>query len=410
MGDYHEISYWCDRYIVDTEPFEWYTEFATLRPIIASIINTYMLSLDQAPESHVHKAKSTQMRTRTLSQVHPQHDHDADNTSLNPPRQLRPRGSSMIHIDQRSKHRGSPRMNSNIDSMKRQLQILEIGCGTSQLAIEIAQMCSDRAQVVAIDFAEPVIEENKSKYAYSSPKAVIWQVMDVREMDFPDNYFDIIIEKGCLDCLYCGGKVTTLINDEDSAEKSHIVQAVCEIERVLKPQGTLLSISHASPDNRTQQFRLDALYYEKMGLELAQKAKEQRRASIGTNAGRRSILVSGLTSSPAMLQRRSLIRPRVQEDRYCFDQPIVHQIDRNVAQVDDVDEEERLQTGNFGGWLDSKYFVYEMKKSRLLHGSSQSLRRSLLTPGHSTLQSPAVHSRKLSMTNHGSMRPESRRL
>jgi ubiquinone/menaquinone biosynthesis C-methylase UbiE len=63
--------------------------------------------------------------------------------------------------------------------------------------------------------------------------------MDVRDIKFPDNHFDLAIDKSTIDALLCG-------------EKSFVNVAIMikEIQRVLKPGGIYMIISYGQPENR----------------------------------------------------------------------------------------------------------------------------------------------------------------
>ena len=39
---------------------------------------------------------------------------------------------------------------------------------------------------------------------------MVYEVMDVCDLKYPDNFFDIVIDKGTLDALFCGEHNTDL--------------------------------------------------------------------------------------------------------------------------------------------------------------------------------------------------------
>ena len=75
-----------------------------------------------------------------------------------------------------------------------------------------------------------------------------WDVMDVREMTYKDNSFDLIIDKSTLDALTC--------SLEGSLEVAYMLK---ECQRVLKPGGTYISISFADKKARQHHFQRDHL-------------------------------------------------------------------------------------------------------------------------------------------------------
>jgi ubiquinone/menaquinone biosynthesis C-methylase UbiE len=64
-------------------------------------------------------------------------------------------------------------------------------------------------------------------------------VGDVMNINAPDNYFDLAIDKSTIDTLLCSG---------NSFE--NVATTMKEVQRVLKPGGYLLSISYGKPENR----------------------------------------------------------------------------------------------------------------------------------------------------------------
>lgn len=63
--------------------------------------------------------------------------------------------------------------------------------------------------------------------------------MDVRDLQYEDNYFDLIIDKSTMDALLCG-------------DQSFLNVAIMtkEVQRVLKTSGIYLIISYGQPENR----------------------------------------------------------------------------------------------------------------------------------------------------------------
>jgi len=63
-----------------------------------------------------------------------------------------------------------------------------------------------------------------------------WDVMDVREMSYPSDEFDIAIDKSTIDALLCGE--SAFVN---------VAKMTREVQRVLKPNGVYLVISYGQP-------------------------------------------------------------------------------------------------------------------------------------------------------------------
>jgi EEF1A lysine methyltransferase 4 len=76
-----------------------------------------------------------------------------------------------------------------------------LGCGNSIISEELY----DRGFkcVYNNDISSEVILQMAERNADKRPE-LIWDVMDVREMTYDSNFFDIIIDKSTIDALLCG--------------------------------------------------------------------------------------------------------------------------------------------------------------------------------------------------------------
>ena len=66
-----------------------------------------------------------------------------------------------------------------------------------------------------------------------------WDVMDIREMSYRDESFDLIIDKSTIDALLCG-----------SQAHLNVALMMKECQRVLKTGGVYVAISYGGPENR----------------------------------------------------------------------------------------------------------------------------------------------------------------
>jgi ubiquinone/menaquinone biosynthesis C-methylase UbiE len=73
--------------------------------------------------------------------------------------------------------------------------------------------------------------------------------MNVCALDFPDESYDIVIDKGTLDSILCGEGSTV-----------NAAKMCSEISRVLKPNGCFIIISYGVPDNRLNYIEKTDLY------------------------------------------------------------------------------------------------------------------------------------------------------
>lgn len=70
--------------------------------------------------------------------------------------------------------------------------------------------------------------------------------MNVCALDFPDESFNSVVDKGTLDSVLCGEGST-----------ANVAKMCMEISRVLKPNGVYFICSYGVPDNRLQVLYLD---------------------------------------------------------------------------------------------------------------------------------------------------------
>ena len=69
----------------------------------------------------------------------------------------------------------------------------------------------------------------------------MWQMMNVCALDYPDESFNAVVDKGTLDSVLCGEGST-----------ANVAKMCMEISRVLKPNGVYFICSYGVPDNRLQ--------------------------------------------------------------------------------------------------------------------------------------------------------------
>ena len=111
-----------------------------------------------------------------------------------------------------------------------------LGCGNSELSEKIYEEMNIK-NISNIDISTNVIkfmkERNRDKPEMS------WEVMDARDLKYPSNYFDLVIDKGTFDSIMCG--------DKSSLEAALLTK---EVQRVLKTGGVYLLISYGDSEMR----------------------------------------------------------------------------------------------------------------------------------------------------------------
>lgn len=115
-------------------------------------------------------------------------------------------------------------------------QILNVGCGNSRLSEEMYD--DGYHNITNIDVTQVVVQAMAEKYA--DKPGMIYRQMDMRNMqDFPEGFFNVVIDKATMDSILCGEGST------------HMAQkCLTEISRVLNTNGIFLCVSHGQPNYR----------------------------------------------------------------------------------------------------------------------------------------------------------------
>eukprot|EP00743_Colponemidia_sp_Colp-15_P010282 GILK01011307.1.p1 GENE.GILK01011307.1~~GILK01011307.1.p1 ORF type:complete len:252 (+),score=20.19 GILK01011307.1:47-757(+) len=132
-------------------------------------------------------------------------------------------------------------------------RVLVIGCGNAQFSED---MYDDGYQTILnIDISPVVIEQMKARN--TKRDKMLWQVMDVRDLDYPSNFFDVVIDKSTMDSILCGEMA--FIN---------VARMTKEIQRVLRIGGYYLIISYGHPENRVLHLEMPHLKWSIHQLKL----------------------------------------------------------------------------------------------------------------------------------------------
>lgn len=120
-------------------------------------------------------------------------------------------------------------------------KVLIIGVGRSNIVESLYR--KGFRDITAIDISSTVIDAMQRKYATFT--GVEFFVMDTRQLlKFSDETFSLIIDKACIDSLFCG---------TDFMDSTTL--AIAEVFRVLKYSGVFVSVSHASALSRVPYLR-----------------------------------------------------------------------------------------------------------------------------------------------------------
>ena len=132
---------------------------------------------------------------------------------------------------------------------------MNLGCGNSEFAENM--YCDGYKNIKNIDISHNVIkimaERNKDK------EGMTYEVMDVRDLKYEDNSFDLAVDKSTIDALLCG---------EDAF--INVAKMIKEVQRVLKVGGYYMIVSYGTPEYRMlhlnrkfEKFKIQILKIEK---------------------------------------------------------------------------------------------------------------------------------------------------
>jgi len=127
----------------------------------------------------------------------------------------------------------------------RPARILDICCGTGDLAVTIARIAPYTPEIIGTDYSWPMLEIAAAKASSSKAQNIRFINSDVARLPFADNYFDCIgISFAFRNLTYKNPLTTDYLH---------------EILRVLRPGGKFVIVESSQPESPVIRF-LDHLY------------------------------------------------------------------------------------------------------------------------------------------------------
>ena len=116
-------------------------------------------------------------------------------------------------------------------------KVLDLCCGTGDLAIKLAQLAGDGAEIIGTDYSEPMLEIAVQKAAYLAPdKKPSFIYANAASLPFPEGHFD---------CVGISFAFRNLTYKNSSAERY-----IAEVLRVLSPGGRFVIVETTQPKLR----------------------------------------------------------------------------------------------------------------------------------------------------------------
>ncbi|KAF2140222.1 uncharacterized protein K452DRAFT_230941 [Aplosporella prunicola CBS 121167] len=114
-------------------------------------------------------------------------------------------------------------------------KLVQLGCGNSTLSKDMYDV--GYTHQTNVDFSDVVIADMRAKHPEMQ-----WLVMDVRDLKFPADHFDVAVDKATLDAMLYGS-----LWDPPDEVRANVKAYVDEVARVLKPGCKWLYITWRQP-------------------------------------------------------------------------------------------------------------------------------------------------------------------
>lgn len=125
-------------------------------------------------------------------------------------------------------------------------RILNLGCGNGEIQERLYE--AGYHNITNNDISQVVIEHLAAMNKYPH---MLYQVMDVKSMTYPNESFDFVLDKSTIDALLCS----------DSPSLS-VAKMTREVYRVLRPGGVYFVVSYGSPEHRMEHFEREHIAFD----------------------------------------------------------------------------------------------------------------------------------------------------
>lgn len=147
----------------------------------------------------------------------------------------------------------------------KETKILNIGCGNSEIQDKLYE---DGYHLInSNDISGVVIKQMKLSSKYPE---LVYEVMDVTEMTYPDKSFDLVIDKSTIDSLMCSD--TPYLN---------VAKMLYNCYRVLADDGIYFALSYAKPSERMRHLKREHINFDITVTEVKEEGKDTHYVYVG---------------------------------------------------------------------------------------------------------------------------------
>ena len=116
-------------------------------------------------------------------------------------------------------------------------RILDLGCGTGDLTIDIARLAEKELEITGLDYSQPMLERARRKADQAGVgKRVNFLHGEATQIPFPDGHFD------CVTISFAFRNLTY--------KNPLCLPHLAEVKRVLRPGGRYVIVESSQPENR----------------------------------------------------------------------------------------------------------------------------------------------------------------
>jgi len=116
-------------------------------------------------------------------------------------------------------------------------QVLDLGCGTGDLTINIARLAGEGVQITGLDYSLPMLERARQKATGAGVgEKVKFAHGEAAKIPLPDGHFD------CVGISFAFRNLTY--------KNPLVLHHLAEVKRVLKPGGRYVIVESSQPENR----------------------------------------------------------------------------------------------------------------------------------------------------------------